>query len=111
MKIKNVELDLAGKTIKLSVKQARELRDILNETFPDNESVREIVYRDRYWRPCWNYSTPTVTYGPEISYNGDKWNGRVENSGTLQLSTSSLDELNGQTSFEVLDEKIAKITT
>ena len=54
-KIKHIEIEIAGETLRLSVKQARELRDILCETFPDGKPEKVVmeVIRDRYWRPYW----------------------------------------------------------
>lgn len=52
VKVSKVEVQIAGKTLSLSVEQARELRDILCDTFPTD--TKEVIYREYYpyrrWR-------------------------------------------------------------
>ncbi len=81
--INKIEIELDGDIIKLSLEEARELKDILNDTFPD-EGMKELeelkkkhdelspqppyqpIIIDRYYRysprwqyiPNWEWNTP-----------------------------------------------------
>ena len=61
VKIDKVIIDIAGKELKLSIEQAKELQEILNNTFGEEKVVRYPVYVDRYippYRgPYWTYTT------------------------------------------------------
>ena len=61
-KIKCIEMEVSGKTLKLSVKQAKELRDLLNENFPEKETKYITTYPvihevSTYRRPYWSCTT------------------------------------------------------
>ena len=64
IKVDKIRLELGGHTLELSIEQMKELRDLLNETFPNKETVyfptapvviRKPVwpYQFRYWEPSW----------------------------------------------------------
>jgi len=65
MKIKNIELEIGRKTINLTVEQAKELRDILNETFPEDTTV--VHEHHNYERP---YRAPYQYWGTPFWYTG-----------------------------------------
>ena len=46
VKISKLVLEIGGKKIELSMKQAKELQEVLNDSFGDTE----IVFRDRWYR-------------------------------------------------------------
>ena len=49
VKIKKLCLEIGSKKIELTLKQAQELKDVLNDTF--GEEVTEYIYRDRWTYP------------------------------------------------------------
>lgn len=57
IKVKAVEITIGGKTLRLSMEEAKELKDVLNTTFPEEKTV----YVDRYPIPrypgvrSWDY--------------------------------------------------------
>lgn len=59
VKIVKVELEIGGKVIRLSLEEAKELRDILKDTFPEKEYVpsQPIVIREYPWRHWEPYYT------------------------------------------------------
>jgi hypothetical protein len=80
VRVKRINLDINGKEIMLSLKEAQELKDVLNDMFGVDEVV---IYRDRYntpyWQPyyygtsgggqilCSNESTTTSTWSGEVT--------------------------------------------
>lgn len=87
--IDNVEIDIAGKKLKLSIDQAMELRDILDETFPKYSPVSPVyipyyVERYREYRPHW--TDWEITWEPTITISG----GVTYDSNTMYLSSSSV---------------------
>jgi len=54
VKISKLVLEIGGKKIELSMKQAKELQEVLNDSFGDTE----IVFRDR-WYADWYAQTKT----------------------------------------------------
>jgi hypothetical protein len=54
VRVRKINLDIRGKELVLSLKEAQELKDVLNDMF----GVEEVtIYRDRYspyWQP-WQY--------------------------------------------------------
>lgn len=61
VKISKLVLEISGKKIELTMKQAKELKDVLNDTFGESE----MVFRDR-WYPYPNY--------PNYGYPNYPWN-------------------------------------
>ena len=61
VKISKVEINIGGKTLELSLKEAEELREILNETFGKTTVVNSptIIYEPV--RPTWPYRTWTIS--------------------------------------------------
>ena len=82
IEVKAVEIDIAGEKLRLSPDQARELRDILLETFPKDAPVPYIPYippiiieRERRLRPYdgphpWYPSYPWITWGSDYTTSG-----------------------------------------
>lgn len=60
VKISKLCLQIDGKKIELTLKQAQELKDVLNDTF--GEKVTEYIYPYRPY-PYYPYSTWTVSSG------------------------------------------------
>ena len=62
VKIENIELKLGKQKIVLSIDQAKELKNILNETFGDKEKeyIRYPVYI-QHWATYWPYQTGGTT--------------------------------------------------
>ena len=56
-KISKIVLEVGGKKIEMSLSEARELKQILNDTFPDKETVfipsTPVIIKRQwpYWRP------------------------------------------------------------
>ena len=108
VRIKKVCLEIGSKKIELTLKQAQELKDVLNETF--GEEVTEYVYRDR-WNypqqyPWWTYTPTCLTSdtitGSSGAYPGGntvtttsglaqvpQWSGSIANN-TVTFSTQEL---------------------
>ncbi len=61
--ISNVEIEIGGKVIKMTLDEVRELKDVLNDLFPQPTYIPSqpiIIDRRRYdwpWR-TWEYSAP-----------------------------------------------------
>lgn len=69
VEIKKVVINIGGKELNLTVEEAKELRDLLNGTFGEKETIyipQYPVYPDnpyypwRYWKVDWQYC-PTIT--------------------------------------------------
>ena len=112
IKISKVCLDIDGKRIELTMKQAKKLNEVLNDTFGSTEVVfRDRWYRDPYTQPYLGQTTTTATPYPfnssssgsfqadaanltdvptitsnRISFSDAEWGGVLE-AGTLSLST------------------------
>jgi hypothetical protein len=79
-KVRKIILDVNGKEIKLSLKEAQQLKDLLNETFGTSKVT---VYRDA--RPYWDYhdysrpwptticKTGNVSISDNLSRNNIVW--------------------------------------
>jgi len=70
IKINEITIEIDGNKIKLPIEAAKELRDMLNETFPKKTEEKHIHHHDhwRWWNtnPVW-YSDPT----PSITFTND----------------------------------------
>lgn len=80
--VKKVVLDLGGKEVTLTLKEAKALRDALDELF---ETKRIIEHRDHWVYPYhdpWPYHRPYVTWTGKSSGVQCK----MSNSGTLNLA-------------------------
>jgi len=54
VKVSKICLQIDGKKIELTMKQAQELKDVLNDTF--GQTVTEYIYPRPYWgHPYWSY--------------------------------------------------------
>ena len=85
VKIGKIELKLDGTTVDLSIEQAMELRDILNETFPETAIERCPITYPTYVDPWWERRSRPYRQWPTIT-----WCGTSETtSGTLSLCASS----------------------
>jgi len=72
IEIKKIEIKIGEETIKLSLEQAKELKDILNQTFEPKTEVS--YYPSRYPSPPWKYiywpwtgDSQTITYSASLS--------------------------------------------
>ena len=94
VKISKLCLEIDGKKIELTMKQARDLSEVLNDTFGKSETV----FRDRwhypYSQPYWYYSTSgniqcssgsiTTTTGANcattdtVMMNSAEWQGKID---------------------------------
>ncbi len=88
MKIKKIELQLSKKeTIELTVEQARELRDILNDTFPvETKPEKEYVPYWPNYQPYIHWTYPLQQTWCSSSGNVDEMDLSVSTSDTLTLS-------------------------
>lgn len=85
VKIGKVELEIGGKVIRFSLEEAKELRDILKDTFPEKEYVpsQPIFIREYPW---WQYNPdPWRYWEPYYTTCG----GSVTADDTLRLTCSS----------------------
>ena len=87
VKISKLCLEIGGKKIELTMKQAKELKDVLNDTFGGEDTI---IYRDRWHQP-YQYWQPNTWYAstnadiPAIGGNttdatvfkGAEWNGAI----------------------------------
>lgn len=88
--ITKIELKVGGKTIPLSLDEARELKGILSELFNDNTMVKKVYLRDYY--PWW-WNTPfygTVTCGSTV--DSSTWKGNTAGE-TLYLTSGTTTEI------------------
>ena len=58
VKISKLCLEIGGKKIELTMKQAKELKDVLNDTFGESE----VIFRDRWHYPHTYPSNPNYWY-------------------------------------------------
>ena len=70
VKISKLCLEIGGKKIELTMKQAKELKDVLNDTFGGEDTI---VYRDRWHQPYqyWQPNTWYSTTGTNLVASGD----------------------------------------
>ncbi len=98
VKIGSIEIEINGEVIKLGLEEAKELKDILNDTFPEREITYVSyppIYIERYREyPRWGWEYAPVPYcdwgnsaGVPIGDIGDCL--IVDNVDTLRLSYSS----------------------
>ncbi len=74
--IKKIVLTIGGKDLELSLDEAKELRDILHDTFPESSTERTIIPYWPYWY-WWTEKRPncdTITWTStgsnwKVSYN------------------------------------------
>lgn len=66
VKIGKVEIEIAGEKLKLNLLQAKELRDILNETFPAQAERKRIIHE--YWDYGRYYPRPSP-YNPFVTWS------------------------------------------
>lgn len=88
MKIKKIELQLSKKeTIELTVEQARELRDILNDTFPVETKPEYVPYWPNY-QPYihWTYPIQQTWCGSSSSANVNELDLSLTTSDTVRFS-------------------------
>ncbi len=81
VRISKICLEIEGKKINLTLKQAQELKDVLNDTFGEGDVV---VYHDRWNIPYWNHYTFT---SPVIS------KGNLHFTDTICLSNNVAEEV------------------
>lgn len=99
VRIAKICLDIDGKKIELTLKQAQQLKDVLNETF--GEEVTEYVYPHHHHHnhyPYWTYtSSPTIAPQPFLgttitcgnvaeAISSDTANVSANSAGTLTLA-------------------------
>lgn len=69
--IKRIELDLNGTTIKLTLKQAKELKRALDEVFGETV-IREYPYKTSPYNPYkWEFDSPYYFSSSDILYKCD----------------------------------------
>lgn len=88
--INSVEIEIAGTKLKLTLEQARELKDVLNKAFPAKEYVATapvIIEREvwPHYSPNWPLWRTEITCGGS-SLIGDRIQGAT--SGTLCLAVA-----------------------
>lgn len=93
VKIGNIEIEIGGRVMKLKLEEAKELRDMLNSTFPEKEYIPStpiIIDRDYYpWRRDYWACNIAPFYGNSITAtNGDS---------TLRLSYTGAEDNNSLT--------------
>lgn len=94
--ISKISLEIDGKVIELTLQQAKQLKDILNDTF----GVERTIYRDNYiypTRPWWNnpisfQAKSSTSFPVSVSdniarYETDEWKGELTTS-TLTLKAA-----------------------
>lgn len=96
VKISKVEINIGDKTIELSLKEAEELREILNETFgkttvinPSPTIIREPVYAPRYPN-YWTVSNISSTTAVSKTSNGVLSNSSASETDSVLSITSKL---------------------
>lgn len=70
--IREIVLDLGGKTVKLTPEQARKLHAALDDIYGTKEQVTfvrtyPVVIRES--RPCWEYERPIYTSGDGVQFS------------------------------------------
>ena len=93
VKISKLVLDIEGKKIELTIKQAHALQDVLNETFGEDT----VVVHEHYDRYPWQY--PNTWYNTnDVTCRGNE-TGTISNFKGEQLTSSvlniTLDDLRG----------------
>lgn len=89
--ISTIEIEIGDTTQKLTLEQAKELRDILNETFPE-ETVKHI-HHDHWWSR--NYFDPPLIQPIRRTYWTTEWsdsNTGSFSSGNLLISSNNVND-------------------
>jgi len=62
IKVSKIEIEISGMKLELSIKEAHELRDVLNETFP----VKCVQFPSPCPYPCPYYVSPATVWSPPV---------------------------------------------
>ena len=93
IKVSKIVLKLDGKEVELTIKQAMELKKILNDTFPEKETKYIPYPTVPYAVPYYVESYPVIIrkYNWEIWSENDIGTAVENTSGTLYLSNNSME--------------------
>lgn len=96
VRVSKICLDIEGKTIELSLKQAQKLRDLLNETFGEET----VTYVDRYHRPYMSY------YGPKYRNTAGYMTtgGYTTTSGNIIETSNNSSDVSASCNYVTLNE-------
>jgi hypothetical protein len=90
VRVRKINLDIRGKELSLSLKEAQELKDVLNDMF----GVEEVtIYRDRYspyWQP-WYYSNTGASCSGTYTISDQSNNDTQVDMANATLTTNSWD--------------------
>ena len=92
VKISKLCLEIGGKKIELTMKQAKELKDVLVDTFGGEDTI---IYRDRWRYPNTYPIYPNTWYTTCGKETGAAIGGNVMNAATDTLAVYSGDSIQG----------------